>query len=58
MLLRDVLAVREEAAGKSELQEAMGKWKEGAVPSAPAMVEKTSGEEDLPEQEGMGLRAD
>lgn len=57
-LLRDVVAAREKAAGKSELQEAMGEWKEGAVPSAPAMVEKTSREEELREQEGMGLRAE
>lgn len=43
-LLRDILAVRERAAGE-RLQDAMGEVKELMVPSAPEMVDETSGEE-------------
>lgn len=57
VLLRDRLVVREGKAEKCKLQEAMGEVKEGVVPSAPDMVEETSEEEELWDEDGLGAKA-
>lgn len=44
-LLRDVLVVQEGAAEKCGLQEAVGKVKEGVMPSTPEIVDEKSGVE-------------